>query len=418
MGGAQGLSRENKSGLLEHRSSSANQRGAFEGLAGASTWQVDLSTKENRIVPDTLADVLITYTMSGYYDADFDRAVTSAVNASKPFAISASVSARRVLPDAFYSLTQYGKLDWNVTPDILGLAGGSGRLRNVAVFLRLTASTLEVGRCYCHYSMQIQIDNAGNVVVSTALPHFTLSPDAANTMLLKVAYQQQSGENVDASWDFGDGSPIAAGLAASHAFARPGRYQVVVRLVKAGRLSEYRCAVNLSASHPMSVPLIVAPSFEYANTNLKVSAVGPFSFECAIGKNRAFSDSTGVANFSGIAKGGNYTIEFLALRPLFARVYSRQNFIADSTRGVTLTRLHASTNRTFDVNGAETTTTPDDFTKLIFAGKTLSPDDRWTLELPLTQNPFLAGVSSSDVTQFDGSEFGDAVIRFEYDVTS
>ncbi|MEJ7608475.1 MAG: hypothetical protein WKF37_19945 [Bryobacteraceae bacterium] len=44
----------------------ANQRGAFEGLAGASAWQVDLSMKENRIVPGTLADLLITFTLTGY----------------------------------------------------------------------------------------------------------------------------------------------------------------------------------------------------------------------------------------------------------------------------------------------------------------------------------------------------------------
>jgi hypothetical protein len=47
---------------------------------------------------------------------------------------------------------------------------------------------------------------------------------------------------------------------------------------------------------------------------------------------------------------------------------------------------------------------------------TVSPDDRWTLELPLTENSWFTTVSASDIAGFDGSEFADAVISLEYPV--
>ena len=43
----------------------AAERAAFEGLTGASTWKLDVSARENRIVPDTLSDVLVTFVLTG-----------------------------------------------------------------------------------------------------------------------------------------------------------------------------------------------------------------------------------------------------------------------------------------------------------------------------------------------------------------
>ena len=43
----------------------ANERGAFEGLPGASLWRIDMSAKENQVVPGTLTDVVITFVLSG-----------------------------------------------------------------------------------------------------------------------------------------------------------------------------------------------------------------------------------------------------------------------------------------------------------------------------------------------------------------
>jgi hypothetical protein len=44
----------------------------------------------------------------------------------------------------------------------------------------------------------------------------------------------------------------------------------------------------------------------------------------------------------------------------------------------------------------------------------LSPIDRWTLELPLDDNPCLVSVSSADTKQHDLGELSDVFIAVEY----
>jgi hypothetical protein len=79
--------------------------------------------------------------------------------------------------------------------------------------------------------------------------------------------------------------------------------------------------------------------------------------------------------------------------------------------------LHLATNRTFDATtGNETTATLNTFGQHVFGGKTLSPIDRWTLELPLDQNPCLVSVSSIDTKQPDLSDLADTLLPMEYQV--
>ena len=118
-------------------------------------------------------------------------------------------------------------------------------------------------------------------------------------------------------------------------------------------------------------------------------------------------------------KPGTYVLDFLAIRKLSARVYSKQRYLPDTP--VAIYRGRVATNRTFDpVTGTNTTTSPNDFAKQLFGDGTLSisPNDRWTLEIPLAENPWFTTVSPSDTTSFDGSEFGDAVISLEYSMPS
>ena len=76
-----------------------------------------------------------------------------------------------------------------------------------------------------------------------------------------------------------------------------------------------------------------------------------------------------------------------------------------------------ATNRTFDVsNGTETTASLNTFGQHVFGGVTLSPNDRWTLELPLEENSSLVSVSSDDAKQQDMSELTDVFLALEYTV--
>ena len=207
-------------------------------------------------------------------------------------------------------------------------------------------------------------------------------------------------------------------------------------LVRAGRLSEYRSAVYVSENHAASPPLIAVPTIAAATpipasgpidltVKLVTAALTGVAIDCAIGKVRAFAAS-GPLTLKGIERGtpgkpNRVVLSFLATRNLSARLYSKQRFLP--AEAVSMSRLRISTNRTFAVGGdTETTTTPNPFTKHVFgaipAQTIISPSDRWTLELPVAENPWFVGVSSSDVTEFDGSELDDAVLSLEYLVQS
>ena len=75
--------------------------------------------KENRIVPDSLADLLVTFTLSGYYDATLRDAVDQAPR--RPLASTSWLSAHQTFPDAFYEFHRTGRMEWRVTPTMLAL---------------------------------------------------------------------------------------------------------------------------------------------------------------------------------------------------------------------------------------------------------------------------------------------------------
>jgi hypothetical protein len=393
-----------------------SERRAFEGLPGASSWRIDMSMEENQVVPGTLADVVITFTLTGFYDEGLKQTVRDAVASGKrSFATTSFISARRALPDAYYSLVHYGKLDWEVSERMLTLNGTPNELRNLSVILALAPDGAELGRGYCHYSAEVQIAS-GTVKVLTALPQLTMTP---NGLVLNCAFTGAA----SASWDFGDGTPIEPGGSVAHTYARPGRYQVTTRLVQDGRLFEYRSAVVVSTNHPVGAPFAIAPVFSASPVGLDgtvtvtvspPSGMTDIGLDCSTGAVRATSDS-GPVNLQ--LKPGTYVLDFRATRKLPARFYGKQRYLPDAP--LTLNRGRIATNRTFDATtGTETTTSLNPLGMQLFrngnAAVTLSPVDRWTLELPQADNPWFTTVSASDVAEFDGGELADAILTLEF----
>jgi hypothetical protein len=322
------------------------------------------------------------------------------------------ISARRTLPDAYYSLMHFGKLDWLVSERMLSLSGTPNELWNVAVMLPLVRSGVELGRCYCRYPIQIEV-SSGGVNVLTPLPDFTLT---LNGLTLKCGFTIDP-PNTEVTWDFGDNTPLVQGLGPEHVYTRSGRYELLTRLAQDGKLVEYRSAVVVSANHPVVAPLVVTPSFSASTVaadgtvTVTVSALTgtpDISLECSAGRARGYADSGPIALK---LKPGAYVLNFLATRNLSARFYSKQRYLPAVS--LNLTRGRISSNRTSDPS---TPISPNELTTHIFGDGSgaISPVDRWTLELPLPENPWFMVVSASDVAEFDCSELDDAVLSLEF----
>ena len=414
-----GLSRQESAGLPSFFI--ANQRGAFEGLAGASSWRIDLSMKANRIVPNTLADLMITFTLSGYYDASLRQAIDAAPR--RTTAITTWFSAHQTFPDTFFQFNRLGRMDWQVSPDFFSLQGSLGALRNVAVLLLPAAKRPELGRLICSYAVEFETTSSGGIRLLTRLPNLQLS---ISQLTLNAQIGTPSPGNI--TWDFGDGTGIVDSGAFPHTYGKPGRYEVTMRIVSAGHLVEYRGAVVVSRQHEVLPPLIAVPRLRTVLEDGKIKVMPslqpPVDQSLSVKwrvDNLSPDNRSGPVTFSldpptALEGAKRHTLRFTAVRQLKGLFYSQQRHATAAP--VRLDGLHLATNRTFDpTSGAETTTSPNPFTQHVFGSGTLSPIDRWTFELPMEDNPCLVSVSLTDVKQYDLSELADAALSLEYEVS-
>lgn len=388
----------------------ANQRGAFEGLAGASSWRMDLSMKENRIVPDSLADLLITFTLSGYYDATLKAAIERTPR--RALSTTSWFSGHRDFPDRFYEFNRSGRLTWDVTPDFFSLQAGPGELKNLGMILLPSQKRPDLGRLMCSYPVAFTVDAAGTVEILRNLPEFTLSANG-----LEVNATIPSGAVV--TFDFGDGTGLVDGGALPHTYARPGRYDVLIRIAKEGRLTEYRASLVVSRQFSVAVPCIAMPQLTatVSGDHLKVqpSLISAESLDVTWRVNNGAPDpDPGPITFT--LSPGRHLLHFVAVRPLTVRFHSQQCFDPEET--FVIERLNLATNRTFDLDGVETTTGLNALGHQLFDGGPIVASDRWTMEIPQDGDLNLCtlSVSSGDVKQYDLSELSDVVLALENDV--
>ncbi len=389
----------------------ANQRGAFEGLAACSAWRIDMSMRENRVVPDSLADVQLVLTLSGYYDATLRDAVEHAPQ--RPLAATNWLSAHQSFPDAFYEFSRTGRMEWDVTAEDLALQGSAGTLENLALFFVPSLRTVELGRQMCSYPIEFDVDGAGTVTLLRAPPAISFTTVG---LALDATLSMPAGSTV--TFDFGDETGLQDSAALPHTYARPGRYEVLVRIAADGRLTEYRADVVVSRDHAVLAPCVALPVLQTAVSGGKVVLTPSLQVPSGEALTAVWQmdhvlsdDAPGPVRFT--LDPGRYVLRLRALRPLTARFHSRQRHLPSVT--LPAEGLFLTTNREFDeVTGNELPTTANGFTQHVFGGGPVSPVDRWTLELNLGDNPQFASVTTQDALQFELGELSDVFLALEF----
>ncbi len=422
-----GLTRQDASAVFPF--ASTGQRQAFEGLGAAAAWKVDFTARDNQVLPGTLADLLITFTLSGYHDPELRSAIDRAPRITT--AATRWLSARTTFPDALYEFNRSGRMAWNVTRDLLTLTDTLGAVRNLAVLLLPTPGRANYfGRVLSHCEVQIRITAAGDLEVRSEIPQVTFTNGGtANPLLLSAQATVPPGAEV--SWAFGDGSARQSGAIQEHSYAKPGRYTVSLRVVRDGLLSEFRADVVVSRTQAgrVSPPVTAFPTLTRQTgagiPNGHTRVVGTVNAQPAdpvianwhVGEQGGIKGN--VATFD--LKPGDYTLSFVAVRPLKARVYCTQRHLTGPV--FDFNGLSLASNRRFDLNGTETTGVGNNppanpIATHLFGSGALSPVDEWTVELPLSDNAFLRSVGATDAEEYGLGEVQDVVLALEYETTA
>jgi hypothetical protein len=407
-----GLSRQEAGAVFPFMTN--GQRNAFEGRPAACAWKIDMSMKDNQVVPGTLADLLITFTVSGYQDGRLRRLVEA--TSPRLNVVTSYLSARQLFPDAFYDFNRTGRMAWKVTPDRLALIGDAGRLRNIGVVLVPAADRFNFGRMHSRYAVDLRIHNDGTLEILSEIPKVSFTVAAQNT--LSVSASVAGG--ADISWDFGDGGGFLIGAEINgHVYAKPGFYVVTLRIVRGGRLSEYRADVSVSRTHVLTGPATEFP---------QLSAIGG----AATGKTRlraqtAANTAIWTISNQGTQRGqqadfdlapGKYSLNFVTQRALSARMFCNQRLLPQQNSFV-MTAATLTTNRKFDEAGADVTGgNANQLTQHLFTNPTgeISPADLWTLDLPEAQNPFLSVSTGADVIAPSFASLQDVLLVVESEV--
>jgi hypothetical protein len=379
-------------------------------------------------VPGTLADLLITLTLSGYHDPELREAIDRSPRTTT--AATRFLSGRTTFPDALYEFNRSGRMAWKVTRDLLTLTDTLGAVRNVAVLLLPTPGRANYfGSVMSHCEVQIRIASTGEMVVLSEIPEVTITLGGAANPLSLTAQALPAGAEI--SWEFGDGSARQPGADQQHTYAKPGRYTVSLRVVRDGHLSEFELDVVVSRSHAdgLKPPVTVFPTLTRDETSTDI----PDGHTRVMGTTDAPAGDAVIANWrvgdQGGLKGnrasfdlkpGDYTLFFTAVRSLKAHMYCTQRHLTAPV--IDFNGLSLATNRRFDLEGNQTTgvgTNPPAnlVAAHLFEEGVLSPVDEWTIDLPLSDNAFLRSVSATDVEQYGLAEIQDVILAVEYEST-
>ena len=411
-----GLSRQEANSVFPFMSN--GRRNAFEGRPAASTWQLDLSMRENQVVPGTLADLLITFTLSGYYDSGLRTAQEKIARSST--VLTKWISARQTFPDAYYEFNRTGKMNWNVTADQLTLTGSAGRLRNLGVLLLPAPRRIQFGRLQATNQIDFRIQADGTLDVLSEIPEITFVLGAGGNPL-QLSAQVTLRAGAQPRWDFGDGKRPETVTSAVHIYDRPGNYEITLRVVRNGRLTEFKAEVALSRTlnQQLKPPVTAFPRFtKAAGTATPLIATVDGDVVASWKLNGQDTLKGNEVSFAQLAP-GDYTLFYRAMRKLNGRVYANQRFLPEES-GLLMESLNLTSNRRFnDQSGVELPNpSPTLLTKRLFpdTGTEISPVDDWVFELTGADNQFLQTVSNNDVLQNDFSSLQDLVLALEYEV--
>ncbi|MEW6517223.1 MAG: PKD domain-containing protein [candidate division FCPU426 bacterium] len=404
---------------------SANQRAAFEGAGAASSWRLDMSMKENRTDPATLADVVLTFQFSGYYSDELKTRILRCLPSRQTQTLL--LSGRQQFPDEFYEFQNTGRMAWSVDSRFVPAGLRAGRLRNLGLILPPGANRPHFGRILATQIVRVNV-SAQNGALSRLTPSPGLSFQISRLQVTAQAVFDQPVSQV--TWNFGDDpawqQAAAPAFEFQHAYLKPGSYTVTLRAAAGGRLYTYTARLAVAADRDLAPPLthqmtiVLAPPQRQPGPGsgvvcFRVDAALPAGAQALLmvtANGRVYRGSGSCYVY--LPEGQETEMRCTVVRELQVEFSGTQCF-NPAAPAVAVAGLRAATNRQFDDQGALQPGALNAWGTRVFSGGECSPLDVWRADVTPAANPFLQVVDEWGRETLDLAELADAVLSLEYE---
>ena len=419
----------------------SNQRGAFEGTGAAAMWAIDMSMAENGVDPRTLADVVLTFRLTGYHSDELRQRILDCLHTLPPSdrVETLSLSARTYFPDGFYAFQNGGPMIWDVDTSWIPEGLRAGRLRNLGVRMVPRGDGPEFGRIMCRHTVRVRVNEQHALDILSPIPR--LSVEIHDLDLEAEVTFDDPIDNVGVWWRFEDDGEWTRHQGSEpyevqHQYRRPGNYTLTLRAQRAGRLYEYHASVAVANGMNVEPPLLAWPTFSTVATGQSAritvnadSEEGEAVQINVVSEPRDIGfDVPGNPNELNLEVGREYLLHITIMRELSVRLSSFQ-ITADPQlppAPLPVEHFYGTSNLEFDPDGEVLTTQQANAwaAKLLQAlsagGSTqsqiaLSPLDRWELSIDVEDNAFLNAVAASGREAADLSEIEDVILMMEYE---
>ncbi len=445
-----------------YQSYSSQQKNAFEDCPSAAGWRIDMSMKENRIVPGSLADIVLTFYMTGYYDSNLKELIEEQ-NAVEETYVTNVFSAHNQFSDEYFNFQRTGNLSFKITPGHLTTNRNIRELRELSfAFLPAIRSEIHT-RFQSIYIAELEIDTAGNVTEFNPMPRFFIrnTPGAGSTnMDVDITIVNALSMNAANIEVFSSENPVpiptvvpASGSSTiTFSFRRQGRQELVIRDLTAGTLKEYKIEIFVSNANPVKAPVcyyskLEAPviishpatdttpalpdtmklifSCKKLNSSFtevradgsKYSRLILIDSETGQALSNASSFSTQITSDEFVVPTANKKVVAILtyFEPMKVKFICNQDYVDLPPYDLVENRL-----RTNNINA----TTTDDattaaFTNQLFAPpKIKSPVDNWNVKLDPAVNGFIKVYDCDGNERIDMSIFNDVLLTMEYHLTN
>lgn len=383
------------------------QTNPFEGVAAASAWHLDLTAERNGIVDGSLADVLLTFVLTGMHDASLAAEIMGAD--VPPDARTQYLSAADTFPDAYYTFQRTGDLRCTVPADLLGPRARTARLRNVGFSAVPAADTSTFTALTSRTRARLLVRADGTVDWLDPVPKMTIT-------LAGTTLHAELSEAVSVHWEFGDGED-AEGLTVDHVYQRQGAYEVTVTaMYPSGARQVWTADVvadpsDLALPPATAVPTVVgALAADGVTVTVSARLDGGVTGRWRLSGRPTTQGST--AEWTVLP--GIYRLDAIAMRPLKATVSCDQR--ASSTAQLPAVGGLLCTNRIFDALGVEQSpANRNDLAAQLFSAGELTAADVWHLVVTPEDNPFLRTIDELGRPAMAWQAVSDVTLVLEHD---